>query len=76
MVDCSNLHKFLLILLLNAWAKYEDMERQMTLKYFSHLVSLPVIQQLWFHASTAVKSMYQVNFLYENFGEKGFWIPT
>lgn len=70
LVGCSNLHEFLLILLLNVWAKYEDVLRQMTFKYFSHLASLPVVQQMWFPANRAVRSTHQVNFSYEDSGKK------
>lgn len=71
LVGCSNLHEFLLILLLKVWAKYEDMVRQITFKYFSHLASLPVVQQMWFPTNTAVRSMHQVNFSCDDSGKKG-----
>lgn len=43
----------------------------MTLKYFLHLAAFRAVQQMWFPTNSAVRFMHQVDFSYEDSGEKG-----
>ena len=71
LVGCSNVHGFLLILLLNVWAKYGDMVRQTT-RIFLTSGFFTCSSTERFPTNTAVRSIQQVNFSYEDSGKMSY----